>query len=677
MQNRCNITTFFILFLISTLYNCQCGDNNDIPKPTFEFSAQLDKSEITLQDDVETPPIQLTINITATNDIAKKLGYKAFIDLPKGAKDSKRQNTLMFKTPDAQLQTAYAHQPVQQGPNIFLYTPHHGGRHRIKVTISIDDKGDANNILQHEQELFLQVNEPTRFPEDGIGARDSESEYTNTSASSTKTTASTPSSAGSGSDAGESDGTPPVSTPGGSEDGSTAASESEDSFGSVDTNDNFDETEIEKLSQKRIIESERLRQKRIKELKKQLAPALPEKEVKLEQMQQQKKLLEAENKLVELPQQHTASMLAAEQAREQVQRDADTAIVAAAAAQSLSTAEERVKAAEAENAKLKAEVAEAKLTAEKAKQALKDAEETKRQQAGNDLAQREAEKKRVVEEQAKIIAEKEALEQQVGTLKAAERARKAEEEARRQTAEAAQREAAELKEMNERLQAAMGENDNRVAAAAEEVKRLAEVTERAKEEAIQAAQSLSTAEERAKAALAKQLEEATKAAQDNAALTAANADLNKQLVEAKETKEAEALAKEKQAAALEQLKARLQAGEKKLEDENQNSQTRSVENFNIASSRRESIQSIHSNCSSVYEQAFFPSENLVTESAGSFDIDSRRESKVDSADADKLAAEVARKEEIEKLKKSINEYKEAIEISCTKKEKQKNMVKNL
>ena len=51
MKKRFRITTFLITIVLAiTLHNCQCGENNNIPEPTFDLSAQVDKSAITLKD---------------------------------------------------------------------------------------------------------------------------------------------------------------------------------------------------------------------------------------------------------------------------------------------------------------------------------------------------------------------------------------------------------------------------------------------------------------------------------------------------------------------------------------------------------------------------------------------------------------------------------------------------
>ena len=168
MINGCKRTTAWILLVASLLQNCQCGIP-PIPRPTFDFTAQLDKSELTLEDGVDTPPVKLTVNITSTNDLAKSLGYKCTITLAERAKGPK--GALAYLDKAGKPTTAFILQPVQEGENIFLYTQKDPGTHPITVTVHVDDQNDVNNKLQKEQKLSLQVHKiPTPDTSGGVGA---------------------------------------------------------------------------------------------------------------------------------------------------------------------------------------------------------------------------------------------------------------------------------------------------------------------------------------------------------------------------------------------------------------------------------------------------------------------------------------------------------------------------
>ena len=163
MRNGCKRTTAWILLIASLFQNCNQCVNPPIPQPTFEFSAQLDKSEVTLEEGKDTTPVKLTVNITSTNDLAKSLGYKCTIRLGENPKDPKSpKGSLSYLDPTKNFQPATFHiyQKVQEGEHTFLYTPKNAGTHPIKVIINIDDKGDSNNVLEKDHQLSLQVHQP-------------------------------------------------------------------------------------------------------------------------------------------------------------------------------------------------------------------------------------------------------------------------------------------------------------------------------------------------------------------------------------------------------------------------------------------------------------------------------------------------------------------------------------
>ncbi len=128
MQKLSKAFTFLILFLLShTFYNCQCNKAVDDDSPAFEVAAKAEKAELTL--DPKAPvTTKVMVTVTNPNSRAAQSEYEGTFSLYSNVQGclSPQGNTSSITN---------VTQKLQEGENVFCYTPHNTGNHTLTISV--------------------------------------------------------------------------------------------------------------------------------------------------------------------------------------------------------------------------------------------------------------------------------------------------------------------------------------------------------------------------------------------------------------------------------------------------------------------------------------------------------------------------------------------------------------
>jgi hypothetical protein len=155
MKNLYKSLTFLIIFiLLHTLHNCQCNKDVDDDSPEFEVFAKVEKSDLTLHSK-ETVTTKINVTLTSKNDLAAQHGYQGTFSLSNNAK------SLLSKQGDTS-SIINVKQKLQEGENVFCYTPHNTGTHTLTISVIVDEY----EHVKKEQIIYINVH-PAEAETDG------------------------------------------------------------------------------------------------------------------------------------------------------------------------------------------------------------------------------------------------------------------------------------------------------------------------------------------------------------------------------------------------------------------------------------------------------------------------------------------------------------------------------